>query len=127
MVNGFIFKICQGREGESSKVVCYRFEGATLHAVALYLPGNSLELRVVEMSLRTTILQCIGLLSLCMQLEHIMFVKGPSINFVTLVSIKCPPYPLYHEKQLMKHFVTVPTIHLTVPWDTLKIFQCIAL
>ena len=31
---------------ERAKVACYRFEGAP-HAVALYLPGNFLALRVV--------------------------------------------------------------------------------
>ena len=32
--------------GEAPKVVCYKFEGAAPHAVALYLPGNFLTLRV---------------------------------------------------------------------------------
>jgi len=51
MVNGASFpkfvkvglgvEVGGGEEERSNlKVVCYKFEGAALHAVALYLPGN---------------------------------------------------------------------------------------
>ena len=46
MVNGNFFPKFV-KEVERAKVTCNRFEGPTPHAVALYLPGNFLTLRVV--------------------------------------------------------------------------------
>ena len=52
------------------------------------------------MSLRTTIPQCLHLVCCLFACNwSILFVNCPSIDFVTLVFIKCLSYPLYHEKQ----------------------------
>ena len=62
MVNGASFPkfvkvglgVKVGRGGERSKVACYKFEGAALHAVALYLLGNFLNTKSVRITMLAT-------------------------------------------------------------------------